>query len=234
MKIAEKIGRNEYYSLFPNDNNDKNNSTRYLALKEALDIRKFEIELYWKRTAFFWAFITVTYVALFNVLCKFLENPCKYYIFTPIIIILSGLGLFFSIAWHLVNKGSKFWQNNWEKHVSLLEKDTIGPLYDTFSNPATTGSKWNPIKEYDFSVSKVSMCASCLMICLSSLVFLYLLAFFTFAPIIKLKISLSSAFIVLIIVIVVIFFVIKKTNGNDNIQIKENNDEKIKMILIKL
>ena len=66
--------RNKYLSLFPDDKETKQKNTRYLALKEALDIRKFEIELNWKRTAFFWAFITVIYTALFAVISTWFKK----------------------------------------------------------------------------------------------------------------------------------------------------------------
>jgi hypothetical protein len=35
----------------------------------------------------------------------------------------------FACAWYLVNCGSKYWQENWENHVDMLEDDVIGPLY---------------------------------------------------------------------------------------------------------
>lgn len=35
----------------------------------------------------------------------------------------------FSFAWFCVNRGSKYWQENWEKHVDLLEDKVTGPLY---------------------------------------------------------------------------------------------------------
>ncbi len=134
----------EYLNLFPDDKSSETERMRSRALKEALDIRKFEIDLYWKRTGFFWAFITVIYAALFAVLCKYADCPVTYSFFVPVISVLSGLGFFFSVAWHMVNKGSKFWQKNWEQNVSLLERSEIGPLYEVFLNPKTTGSRWNP------------------------------------------------------------------------------------------
>src|SRR5690606_10914278 len=42
---------------------------------------------------------------------------------------LSCLGMVFSFAWVCVNRGSKFWQENWEKHVDVLEDKVTGPLY---------------------------------------------------------------------------------------------------------
>ena len=165
-RSAKRITKDEYLSLFPDDKESNSERKRFQALKEAQEIRQFEISLYWKRTGFFWAFITVIYTALFAVLCKYIDCPNKYSFFLPVISTLSGLGFFFSVAWHMVNKGSKFWQKNWETHVSLLEKSEIGPLYDVYLNPKTTGSRWKPTKEFDFSVTKVNMWASfSIMLC---------------------------------------------------------------------
>ena len=165
-KSASRITKTEkYLSLFPDDEKLNAERKRFQALKEAQDVRKFEINLYWKRTGFFWAFITIIYTAFFHVLCKYIECPSKYALFVPVISALSGLGFFFSVAWHMVNKGSKFWQENWEKHVSLLEKSEIGPLYDVFLNPkGTIRERLCPIKAFDFSVTKVNMWVSFTMV----------------------------------------------------------------------
>lgn len=95
------------------------------ALEHALDIRKFEIELYWKRATYFWTFIGAT-LAGFVVVQNF-EDPTR----PNLSVILSCLGFVFSFSWVLVNRGSKFWQENWEKHVDMLEDETTGPLYKT-------------------------------------------------------------------------------------------------------
>ena len=41
--------------------------------QNALDIRKFEIELYWKRTTYFWAFIASSFATILN------PQPIKFY-----------------------------------------------------------------------------------------------------------------------------------------------------------
>ena len=110
------------------------------AYETACDTRKFEINLYWHRAAYFWAFITTIYVAYYHVLvniycCEFGHLP---------LLVLSGLGLFFAVAWILVAKGSRHWQENWETHVSLLEDDVTGPLFKIH-------------KPKSFSVSKVNL-----------------------------------------------------------------------------
>jgi hypothetical protein len=96
------------------------------ALQFALDTRKFEIELYWKRATYFWTFIGAT-LAGYLVIQTAKDFPDKQYFS----VILGCLGFLFSFAWHCVNRGSKQWQENWENHVDLLEDSVIGPLYKT-------------------------------------------------------------------------------------------------------
>ena len=103
-----------YKKLFPVDK-------RKEAFKVALDVRKFEIELYWKRTTYFWAFIGATFIG-YNTLQTGPEQGFMRFV-------LSCLGLFLSLAWVLANRGSKQWQENWEHHVDHLEDDITGPLY---------------------------------------------------------------------------------------------------------
>jgi len=80
--------------------------------------------MYWKRALYFWGFISVVFIGFFS-----LETDGKYFDFYPSL--LSGSGFVLSIAWVLVNKGSKFWQKNWEKHIDLLEDEYEGRLYKT-------------------------------------------------------------------------------------------------------
>ncbi|MFO4724098.1 hypothetical protein V5H08_18005 [Vibrio cholerae] len=97
-----------------------------LALDYALDIRKFEIELYWKRATYFWALIAVTFAGFFGVLAAEKINDREFYAF-----VIANIGMVFTWSWFLVNRGSKFWQENWENHVNMLEDGVIGPLYKT-------------------------------------------------------------------------------------------------------
>lgn len=137
------------------------------ALEKALDIRKFEIELYWKRTAYFWAFIVANYTAYFFVLTHKLENQALY------LTLLSFIGLLLAHAWQLTNKGSKFWQKNWDAHVSQLEKNVIGPLYDVFLNPRTPYTILSPFEKYACSPARINTIV-CTIFCITGLgLFLY-------------------------------------------------------------
>jgi hypothetical protein len=133
------------------------------ALKNALDIRKFEIDLYWKRAGYFWAFIALSFAAYFAVATN-AKKLCDMQ--SDLLLISSGAGLFFSLCWYCVEKGSKYWQENWEKHVDWLEDEVMGPLYKrilAYKNGSV--SRFLPTKPYPFSVSKINQLLS-LSICL--------------------------------------------------------------------
>ncbi len=147
--------------------NDKDSSINKKALNYALDIRKFEIEMYWKRAAYFWTFIAASFAGYFIV-----QQP-EYVKRENLSLIISGLGLVFSFGWYCVNRGSKQWQENWENHVDLLEDDVIGPLYKTITKRPKfseyTNSKlrliWENLKKIivgpaNISVSKVNQIIS--------------------------------------------------------------------------
>jgi hypothetical protein len=118
----------------------------------AMDIRKFEIELYWKRATYFWTFIGAAFAAYALTYKTASEHE------PWLSLLFSALGFMFSFSWYLVNRGSKFWQNNWERHVDLLEDIALGPLYkiiaeDTDSNNPLTAAG-------SFSVTKINQILS--------------------------------------------------------------------------
>ena len=80
-------------------------------------------------------------------------------------VILACLGLVFSFAWVLVNRGSKFWQENWEKHVDMLEDKITGPLYKTVLSRNLKTKNEDFLSHYlsgasEISVSKINQIVS--------------------------------------------------------------------------
>lgn len=162
------------------------NTTFQEAYKQAADIRKFEIELFWKRATYYWAFILAAFTAHFALL-GMLFSDCEKNFSLSEIYCLPGLSLFalattslvcffFSFAWTLVNKGSKFWQKNWEAHLDMLENEVTGKLYQTYLNTNSDEfdqCPWN-CKAYDYSVSKITMVTSIAL----SLISAFLTAFY--------------------------------------------------------
>ena len=92
-------------------------------MEVALDTRKCEIDLYWKRATYFWTVIASSFAGYFLV-SK--DNSMKEDAY-----LISCIGIIFSFSWYLVNRGSSSWQRNWEAHVEILEDSEIGPLFKT-------------------------------------------------------------------------------------------------------
>lgn len=143
--MSEVTTRAKYLELFAGNNSAGSRQTE--ALKHALDIRKFEIELYWKRATYFWTFIGAAFGGFFAVQSMRAPFEMAY--------LLACLGLVFSTAWYFGNRGSKCWQKNWESHVDLLEEEVMGPLYKTGINRYAYRFL-NLTDAYPFSVSKIN------------------------------------------------------------------------------
>lgn len=96
------------------------------ALKRAHDIRKFEIELLWKRAAYVATFQTLLFAALG---LSFRAHDNDQVILFQIVTCVAGV--FSSFFWRLINKGSKFWHENWTYHIDFLEDEFEGRLHKT-------------------------------------------------------------------------------------------------------
>jgi hypothetical protein len=104
---------------------------RKAAYELALGIRQFEIELYWKRATYFWTLIAATFGGYFAIASS--EHSASH---RGLIFLASCIGLVLATGWYLVNRGSKYWQANWERHVDLLEDELAGsPLQDDHFKP---------------------------------------------------------------------------------------------------
>lgn len=141
-----KVTRSEYVARFQGA--PLQNHRQAEALKTAHDIRKFEIELYWKRATYFWTFIAAALGGYF-LLQQGSESAFES------TYVVSCLGFVFSLAWYLVNRGSKSWQRNWELQVDLLEDEITGPLYKTGLNRYTNRLR-DLTAGYHFSPSNIN------------------------------------------------------------------------------
>lgn len=99
---------------------------RKAALERAHDIRKFEIELYWKRATYFWVLQAAVFTA-FGLIWK--DSEAAKWGLIPVA--LSCLGLLTAMSGWLSSLGSKFWQANWEQHIDMLEDEFEGRLHKT-------------------------------------------------------------------------------------------------------
>lgn len=123
------------------------------ALEVALDTRKFEIGLYWQRTRYFFdAFLALGGFSLILALLGLCDKVAQDLIFA-LLITVECVGIVAAFAWVCANRGSKYWQVNWEQYVDELGENFIGPLFQHPIDP-----KKNKKKRY--SVSNVNLTLS--------------------------------------------------------------------------
>jgi len=121
---------------------------RDLVLKYAIEFYKFEIENFWKRTVFAWGLIAAAFIAYGTAYDK--DKSGK------VIFLITSFGLLSSIAWTLINRGSKYWYEAWEQKVKSSETHLGGPL---FSNEEPLLKKgW--LGAARFSVSRLTIALS--------------------------------------------------------------------------
>ncbi|MFD4820868.1 RipA family octameric membrane protein [Peribacillus butanolivorans] len=180
--VVKIDGKNVKSSSSQEDKIGKSSSNEVTkeALKQALDIRKFEIEMYWKRATYFWTIIGVIFAGYFLLMSKDVLDSQPTLIF-----LLNCIGFIFSLSWYLVNRGSKFWQNNWEKHVDLLEDKVMGPLYKTVIQNSNL-KIYHLHKEYNYSVSKINQILSLIVTIIWALMGIFFIIKFGF------KVSISD------------------------------------------
>ncbi len=125
MSSYEYLKPEEYKKNYINNNGiiDKEKITS--AYNFAVETRKLEIELFWQRSNLFWGFVAASFTGYFALLALTDKKP-------ELITLITILGWFVSIVWYLVCRGSKYWQENWEMHIDLLEDEISGPIMDNF------------------------------------------------------------------------------------------------------
>jgi len=118
------------------------------AFEILLDNRKFEIDLFWRRSMFFWGFIVSAFVGYTTLKVKNCDS---------LTLIIAIFGFVCSFCWTMVNRGSKYWQENWETKIDKLEKDIVGELFK-IQEPIQNKGCWLSAKKY--SVSRITIALS--------------------------------------------------------------------------
>ena len=117
------------------------------SFKAAFQTRQFEIDLFWKRSLFFWGFIAAAFVAIGTLKDQF----------PTLSLLVSGFGVVCSCSWTLVNRGSKYWQEQWESKIERVEDEVIGPFFKK-REPRQDKGWW--LRGRRYSVSKITIAVS--------------------------------------------------------------------------
>ncbi|HEX6037693.1 hypothetical protein [Longimicrobium sp.] len=158
--MARQVSSDEYRDAFGVADTKRDPNVQKAALEHALDIRKFEIQLYWTRANYFWTFIAAA-LAAYGAIQTIDDHQQQ----TDLSVFLSCIGFVLSFGWYCANRGSKQWQENWENHVDLLEDGIVGPLYKTVLTRPNPLTAWATLKNFmtgprPFSVSKINQIIS--------------------------------------------------------------------------
>ncbi len=157
--------RKEYFDLMGfQQGSDKHRN----ALKRAHEIRKFEIELYWERNKYMYLIVSVIFLGVFNEKIYGEDETIRKFVQLCLLFV----GMIVAFAWVLINKGSKFWLENWESHIDMLEDEFEGNLYKVVDRINFKKNAW--------SVSKVNIYLSIfIFICFSVLFIIFFLKEFS-------------------------------------------------------
>lgn len=234
---AEMIGLNAAVDVSKNED----------AFRVANECRDKEIDRFWTRGLYFWGFIVASfgaYMAVFNASLKNEETGKASISFSAImemsflskiaLFVLSFICFVFCLSWLLAQKGSKFWQKNWERHISFLENDYIGSIFDSYldtDNKHEFDKCFLSVKAYDYSVSKISiLCSMLITVCSFSLVLFHLVILILESVSVKIPDSCKICGIIIAVIILFVFvlFIIhyaKSVNGNKD---TKKRDDKYK------
>jgi MFS family permease len=119
------------------------------AYETAHRIREFEIDLYWRRTAYIWAmqaaligiavisrsfgdttFELDTSAGWGSALLTSRTSPSEHGLIATILV--SMLAFIVASLWLTLITGAKFWQDNWERHVDILGQELGQNLYQVY------------------------------------------------------------------------------------------------------
>ena len=119
-RYRESIGQPIFSLLVAHALDGQASSTpRAKAFDVAHENRKFEIEMLWKRSIFYWGFIAASFVG-FVATEKAIGSAS---------LIFAAFGFLCSLAWSAGNRGSKYWQEYWENKVVHLQNLVTGDLF---------------------------------------------------------------------------------------------------------
>ncbi|WP_216379626.1 RipA family octameric membrane protein [Arcanobacterium phocae] len=191
-------------------------------LRIAHETRNFEIGLYWKRASYYWVFVSVIFIGYYTTLSGAstnssmqAPNSSMQALFS---ILFPALGLIFTLGWCLANKGSKYWQENWEEHVNILEIIAGIPIHSV----TKTSAKPCPfsLKPFPYSVSKINQLLSLVILAFWGIIYLYsLCVVFPRYP----NLSKQQFMIIMIVVLSMVFAYLLLSTTNSSVA-KENTE----------
>lgn len=162
----------------------KNNANNIDLLNIAWQNWRAEIQTYWQRTLYFFGFISI--VGAGYIKLKMDVNDTM----SLLPLLLTMLLTILAFIWYLSNRGSKFWQNNWEQHIMNLESGQNKLMSDVLQRPLNSGKLLGayPVSPYKANtlVSLIVFLFGCLCVTYETCVLFQIDIYFTKSVIILL------------------------------------------------
>jgi hypothetical protein len=117
-----------------------------LLFETVTETRRFEIGLFWQRALFFWGFIASAFVG-YATLSRYGSRRLA--------LVVACFGFVCSVAWSLANRGSKYWQENWEEKAKRIELEVLNEPVFGHQEPASLSGGWW-LRPRRFSVSRLA------------------------------------------------------------------------------
>ena len=117
-----------------------------------------EIQIYWQRALYFFGFISIIGAGYVKIKASSPNN-------TVVSLLFSMLFVFLAFCWYLSNRGSKFWQENWELHIKELENLKDYSLTNVLSKQT---DKKKILSSFPYSPYKINTLISLIIFVFSS------------------------------------------------------------------
>lgn len=135
--------------------------------KIAIKVRNLELKFFWSRSLFFGGFILALFVSYYH-----FSNPTDSSAnFGVLHSMTPALGILFSLAWSLANRGGKYWYESWEQKISATEDLLIEEPFFHRWEPRDRGKCWY-FRGQLYSVSKIAILLSDVVLLSWAVIFL--------------------------------------------------------------
>lgn len=163
--------------------------------KLAIQARDLELKLFWQRSLFFGSFIAAIFIGYYTLLSSSC-NDDSFFLRSILVVV----GVLFSLAWSLANRGSKYWYESWEQKVNKCEKELKKNLFREWIKPQ---EKCWVYQARLYSVSKIAIFLSDLVV----MAWLFMLVYH-FKREVLLSLSCGCFFLISVLIVSTLLFLL--------------------------
>jgi hypothetical protein len=119
--------------------------------KYLFEYHKMEIDMYWKRSTFYWTIIGAIFAGYFLISGSINDN-------TRLKLLVESLGVIVSLSWYLVFRGSKFWDIHWINKIQEIKNNNLLDIVK--EEKQSYGKIFNLFRPFPFAITKINLILS--------------------------------------------------------------------------